>query len=394
MSNSTTRSTSPIGMAVIGCGALAQGQHLPNIADNPRMSLEVACDVSDATLELCRAKFGAKRVVKDFTQAIRDPAVQVVVVATTEKLRLPVLRACVEAGKPVYCEKPIAPTLEELYEVHKLLTHAKLPFCAGHNRRSAPAMLDAHRIFRQHMTAPKLCPWRWDREGDKRPKLAEDGAAGISVRINDDWHSWKNWVFSPDQNAFGAMLFEMTHFTDICNWMLASKPVKVAAMEANFLSHGVVITYANGEIATILMCANGSFGYPKELYEMMGQGGVVAVDHMVELRTAGIEGEVPRVAYPMLRDRHPEVGLEGGISGWLAKKQVACSQAADKRDPMLQFTAEPDKGHARQLERFLDQVFLGGPEVCGINDALLATRVSFAAIRASKLGRVVHIDEV
>ena len=44
-----------------------------------------------------------------------------------------------------------------------------IPFCVGHNRRSSPAMLDAHRIFRQHMTHPKTCPWRWRREGDLFP---------------------------------------------------------------------------------------------------------------------------------------------------------------------------------------------------------------------------------
>lgn len=216
----------------------------------------------------------------------------------------------------------------------------------------------------------------------------------MSVRINDDWHSWKQWVFDKTQAPHGPMLFEMTHFTDLCNWFLAGEPMEVFATETGMLNHAIVIRYREGELATINLCANGSFGYPKELYEMMGNGGVVAVDHMLEVRTGGITGAPGRVVYPMLKDRHPNVGAEGGLSGWLAKKRAACEEAAERGDPMLQFTAEPDKGHAHAIDHFVDQIRGQGPEVCGIDEAVLATRVAFAAIRSAAQGRVVRLEEL
>ena len=255
-------------------------------------------------------------------------------------------------------------------------------------------MLDAHRLFRRHMAHPLPCPWRFDREGAERPPLREDGVAGMSVRINDDWYSWKKWVFEDAIAARGPMIFEMTHFTDVCNWFLAAPPESVAALDSGLLNSGVVIRYKTGEMATIMMCANGTFGYPKELYEVFGKGAAVVVDHMVEIRTMGIGDAAPRAPYPMVNDRHPHVGKEGGISGWLAKKRAACEEAAARGDASLQFTAEPNKGHAQHLERFIDEIRGTGPVVCSVDEAALATRVAFAALRSAKEGRVVRLEEV
>ncbi len=379
--------------AVIGCGALARSQHIPNIAGSTKMRLHTCCDLSDSALEQCR-RFEPVKLSTDWHATIADPQVQAICLATTEKLRLPVIAAAAEAGKPVYVEKPLATTLEEVYRIQKVVREKGIHLCAGHNRRSAPAMIDAHRIFRQHMRAPQPCGWRWEREGAARPNLAEEGVASMSVRINDDWHSWKAWVFDKTQAPHGPMLFEMTHFTDMCNWFMAGEPAEVVAIEAGMLNHAVIIRYQGGEIATISMGSNGSFGYPKELYEMMGQGAVVVVDHMVEVRTAGITGAALRTTYPMLNDHHPQIGTEGGLSGWLVKKRAACEEAAARSDPMLQFTAEPDKGHARALDHFVDEIRTGGPEVCGVDDAVLATRVAFAALKSAKERRVVDMKEI
>ncbi len=384
---------STVNFAVIGCGALAQGQHIPNIARSSRLVLHTCCDLNDDYLQLCRSKYGALHTSHDFRAVVHDPEVQAICLATTEKLRLPVIEECARAGKPVYVEKPLARTLDEVYAIQKIVNESVIPFCVGHNRRNGPSMIEAHRIWREHMTNPRPCPWRWDREPG-RPPHPQDGVAAMSVRINDDWYSWKQWVFDREQAPEGPMLFEMTHFTDLCNWLLAAQPVEVTALETGLLNHGIVIAYATGELATIFMGSNGTFGYPKELYELTGNGGFMAIDHMVEIRTAGIAGAPPRITFPMVNDRHPQIGTEGGVSGWLAKKRAACEEAAAKGDPMLQFTAEPNKGHAVALERFVDEFTGNGPRVCGVDEAVLATRVAFAAILSARSKRAISLTEV
>jgi predicted dehydrogenase len=358
------------------------------------MKLHTCVDLDEQVLAECRDVYGAVRTRKDFEGAIEDPEVDVICLATTEKLRLPVIALAAQAGKPVYVEKPLATTLEEMQEIQRVVHAANIPFCVGHNRRASPAMVDAHRIFRRHMTHPQPCPWRWQREGDNLPLLADDGVPSVSVRINDDWHSWKSWVFDKTHAPHGPMLFEMTHFTDVCNWFLDDEPVEVTAVETGMLNEAVIIRYRSGALATIVIGSNGSFGYCKELYEFMGNGAYLAVDHMLEVRTAGIEGVAAKTTYAMMLDRHPEIGTEGGVSGWLAKKRAACAEAVAHNNPLLQFTAEPDKGHAHALERFVDQILGLGPEVCGVDAAVMATRVSFAAIRSAKEKRPVSLNEV
>jgi predicted dehydrogenase len=342
---------------------------------------------------LCQERFHPPRITPDFREAIADPEVEAVCLATTERLRLPVIQEAARYGKPVYVEKPLATSLGEMYRIRDVVKQSGIHLCVGHNRRSSPAMLEAYRIFRSHMERPDPCPWRYDRERDARPPLPDDGAAGMSVRINDDWYSWKKWVFDPQQAPHGPMLFEMTHFTDICNWFIGQPPREVIALTNGMLNHGVVVNYVGGAMATISMCANGTFAYPKELYEVMGNGGIVATD-LSEVRTAGIVGTPAQQVFPLLVDRHPQAGAEGGSSGWLAKRRAACADAERTGRPLTEFLSECDKGHARAIDRFVDEIRGEGPEVCGVDSAVLASRVAFAAIQSAKERRAVLLDEV
>lgn len=385
---------SRVRFAVVGCGSLAQDTHLPNLVRNEKAELTMCCDTSEQTLEVCRQRFGPRRLARSWQEAVADPEVDAICLATTEKLRLPIIAAAAKAGKAVYVEKPLARTLDEVYAIQSAVRESCVPFCVGHNRRSSPAMLEAHALFRGHMEAPRPCPWRWNREGESRPSLPEEGRASMCVRVNDDWHSWKAWVFDPEQAPHGPLLFEMTHFTDLCNWFLAAEPEEIFAAEAGMLNHAVVIRYRTGELATITMCANGTFGYPKELYELMGQGAMVVVDHMVELRTAGIDGAPHQVNYPVPNDPFPGIGREGGLHGWLAKRREACRRAVETEDPTRVLQGGPDKGHARHLDRFIDEIRGEGPVVCGVDEAVLATRVAFAAVRSAGERRPVAMAEI
>jgi len=126
---------------------------------------------------------------------------------------------------------------------------------------------------------------------------------------------------------------------------------------------------------------------------MFGWSGAVIVDHMLEVRTAGIAGAPARKVYPMVRDRRADLGTELGVSGCLAKRSAAFQEVLDTGDKSLMFCADADKGHAAALVRFAEQV-RGGPEVCPVDAAVDATLVAFAAVRSARENRPVTIQEV
>ena len=295
----------------------------------------------------------------------------------------------------MYAEKPLTATWNEARRSLQIVEDAGIPFCVGHNRRCSPAMVRALEIFRNHMASPQDCPWRFNRPGwDSIDVKGQDGVPFVSIRINDDWRSWKFIHLTGQNSEFGLLLGEMTHFVDLARHFLDAEAVRVFAMHNGILNHAVSIEFANQAIVNISMFSNGTFGYPKELIEAAGNGGIVVCDHMLEIRTAGIDGAEPLEKFSFLSDRHPDIGREGGLSGWLAKKQAACREAEETGDPLRQFTAEPNKGHALLLEEFIREIRGERPPVSPIKDAVEVTRICLAALKSAAEKRVVTVKEI
>ena len=374
---------------------LARSMHIPNILRMDDAELHVCCDLSDSSLAECERIAPGVALSKDFESVIRDPNVDVIVLATSETFRVPIIECAAKFRKPVYCEKPLARNLVEALRIQKVVEESGIPFCVGHNRRCSPAMIEGQRLFATHMRAPAPCDWRFSRDASLQARFSEESrAAGLSIRINDDWWSWKSVHLEGESSEIGLLVIENTHFADIACWFLQAKPIEVTTVFTGLLLHQVSIKFEGGHLASIYSCANGSFGYPKELYEAMGQGGVVVVDHMLEVRTSGIAGAPAIQVFPMLGDKHPDDGTSGGLHGWLEKKRAACGESAAARDPMLQFTAEPDKGHARMLNEFLKEVRGERCPVSPVGDAVMAMRICLASVLSKREKRTVQITEI
>ncbi len=372
----------PLSVGVIGCGSLAQAVHLPHIARLPRTRLAWVCDVDSSTRDKAFHQFHPDRVTDDYLDLMRDPEVDAVVLATDQTFRLPAIRAAAETGKALYCEKPVAASLEEAETILRLVEASGMLFCVGHNRRSAPSIQYLRRLFLRQRQSPHPCPWRFDRNSSIRPRWPEEDQAFMVIRINDDVLSWKAWAVQDDIMATGPMLFEMTHFTDLACWFMGLRPVQVTATGHTRMNHVVTVEFEEGSLASILQTGVGTFGYPKELYEVYCQGAAMVLDHFVEVRTAGMESIPARVTFPLQEDRAPEASDGGGIRDYYAKRRAAELKTMATGDPGRFFEFEPvvDKGHRSHLARFLDAVRGKGPNPFPCAESLTATRVAFAAV--------------
>jgi len=82
----------------------------------------------------------------EFEDAVADPRVQAVFLATPHSLHLSQIKAVAAAGKPVWCEKPLALTLAEAAQAVAATQKAGVPFALGNNKRCFSSMRELKRV--------------------------------------------------------------------------------------------------------------------------------------------------------------------------------------------------------------------------------------------------------
>ena len=101
--------TQPVRCGVIGLGLMGS-VHADILSGMGRAELAVCCDIDPAAAE--RSPEGT-RFTDDYRDLLSEPGLQAVIVATPEHLHREPVEAALEAGLSVFCEKPIASTLED-----------------------------------------------------------------------------------------------------------------------------------------------------------------------------------------------------------------------------------------------------------------------------------------
>lgn len=369
-----------IGIGVIGCGAMAQGVHLPNIVMHPSIDLLWCCDINEDVLRSVEKKFSPYKTTKEAKDVANDSNCEAVIISTTHKERLSLIKLFSDAGKHIYVEKPLADSFQEMFAIAEQVNKTGIKFCVGHNRRMAPAIEEARRIYLKHKSDPVSPPWRWDRAGNKRPKFPEENQTMILMRINDDYWSWKEWAFKE-----GILISEMTHFADLACYFLDSPPIRVMATGSKLANNVITITFEEGSIATIFGAAVGSFGYPKELAEIYHRGAVIIIDHLIELRVAGVIDEPFKRTFPLSNGESI-----AGISDYYNKIFKAQEEAIRTRDTSI-LPVGPDKGHYRLLDKFIKEIAGGEATPCGIEEAMKSTAIILKAQESLERGCVQEI---
>ena len=97
-----------VGVGMIGAGAIGR-IHARNLAKRTHGArLAAVMDVDAERAETVAAASGAGRVYADADALIADPEVDAVLIASPDATHAELALACIDAGKPVLCEKPLA----------------------------------------------------------------------------------------------------------------------------------------------------------------------------------------------------------------------------------------------------------------------------------------------
>ena len=95
-------------IAIIGCGRIANGAHLPALSRLDDVRIKYACDIIESKAVAAKEKFPKiESVITDYGVALSDPEVEAVFVLTPNYAHYTVTMDALRAGKHVFCEKPI-----------------------------------------------------------------------------------------------------------------------------------------------------------------------------------------------------------------------------------------------------------------------------------------------
>lgn len=319
---------SGIELALIGPGGFAQAFLVPPLRSDSRATIRWVVARTPASAKRLAGQYEA-RAETDYREALADDAVDAVFVTTRHDSHAEIAAAALEAGKAVYCEKPLGLSHDEIDQVWRA-AQDNPRLVIGFNRRRAPLV--------EQMVAA----------------LASlEGPVTMVYRVNSPLP--KDAFLNDPIEGGGRLLGEGCHFADLSNFV-CGRPVRVTGHAAP-ARPGVArpedltfsISYADGSIATVIYTGAGTKDLPKERIEVFRGGAALVLDDFKRLSGYGAAG-----------------GLEA--------------------------SSETDKGHAANVAAFLDAACGEGAFEPGIEAAYLAQEVVLAAQDSIASGASIPIE--
>ena len=126
-----------IGIGIIGCGDIARARYFPAIEVSPDFELNGVQSRTAAACEPLAARYGGK-IFADLGALLNAPEIEAVVVATPHPSHADISVRCLERGKHVLCEKPIATSLVDASRILRAAERSGKVFMALPFDRSPP----------------------------------------------------------------------------------------------------------------------------------------------------------------------------------------------------------------------------------------------------------------
>jgi myo-inositol 2-dehydrogenase/D-chiro-inositol 1-dehydrogenase len=230
--------------------------HAANLAASGRARLKHVVDVHAPAALALAAKHGAQ--VSTTEEALADPEVGAVIIASSTDTHADLVIAAARAGKAIFCEKPIDLSLARVDACLAAVRKAGVPMLVGFNRRFDPSFAELHRRIGA-------------------------GAIGqveqVVITSRDPGPPPVSYI-----KVSGGLFRDMTiHDFDMARWMLGEEPVQVFAHGANLVDPAigqagdidtamVLLKTASGRMAHINNSRRASYGYDQRV-EVFGSGG-------------------------------------------------------------------------------------------------------------------------
>ena len=373
--------------AQIGCGKFSWHQDLVNMSNHPQINLKWACDLRKENAEKAAAHFNIPCVTDNYMDVINDPEVDMIKIATTHEVHLPIIEAAAAAGKHIFCEKPMAMHNEEAFKIIHAVRKNNVKICVDLNRRMSPAMQALRKKYIEHTSNPKNNPWKYIET--VREPLAEEKFPHMSIRIQDESSSYGLGHLNPLTGG-GVIIGESVHWLDLACWFFApALPCEITAWGSSRLSHGIHLKFNNGASMTLDFSCAGTFDYPKEQFEVTGEAALFRSLHFVENNYYGMPDNESEF-FDLQHDPFPEMGK--GHAAFIAKNYANVAKSTNAKDVENATPLMPDKGHIAMLNAFVDAIINDKPSPCDELAGYRSTLLAQKAIESIRLKQTLPLQ--
>jgi predicted dehydrogenase len=144
-----------IGVGLIGtgymgkCHALAWTSVRAVFGDAPIVKRVALCEVEESLARERANEFGFETATADWKALVSNPAVDVVSITTPNAWHAPMAIAALEAGKHVWCEKPMAPALADAERMAAAARASGKVAILGYNYIQSPAIRYIAKLLRE-----------------------------------------------------------------------------------------------------------------------------------------------------------------------------------------------------------------------------------------------------
>jgi predicted dehydrogenase/threonine dehydrogenase-like Zn-dependent dehydrogenase len=265
--------TGSASLALIGSGNYATAVLIPAFkAAGAR--LRTVCSRAGVSGVHAARKFGFESATTDAGEAMTDPEVSAVAIATRHDTHARLACEALAAGKHVFVEKPLAITHAELDAIETAAAAAPDRIVmVGFNRRFAPHAVKMKSLVEQ-VAGPRT----------------------FVVTVNAGAIPSTHWTQDASTGG-GRIVGEACHFIDLLRFLAGSRIVRATSTAPSSGSGAgpadnalITLHFEDGSMGTIAYLSTGHKSFPKERVEVFAGGRVLQLDNFRRLRGFGWPG--------------------------------------------------------------------------------------------------------
>lgn len=328
-------------IGVVGAGRIGK-LHVSNLMT--RVAGVEVVGVTDVILDSAKAlaeKWNIKKVYADYKELVADPEIDVVFVCSSTDTHSIIALAAVQAGKHVFCEKPIDFDLDRIQQVIDAVKEKKVKFQVGFNRR-------------------------FDRNFKKVHDTVAAGTLGdphiVIVTSRDPEPPPVSYV-----KVSGGIFYDMMiHDFDMVRYLSGSEVTEVYTNGAVLVDPGigeagdvdtaiVTLKFANGAIGVINNSRKAVYGYDQRV-EVFGSKGCMTADNETASTTT-----------------------------------LSCADGVIKEKPLYFFLERYNDAFIAEVTGFIDAIREDKPTLVDATDGLKPILIARAATESLKTGLPVKL---